>query len=467
MLSLIALFSVLTALAGARAEATVERRLLGGVGGGKGDLLRGLLGGGGGGLLGGGHQHSGGRFRDGDRCYAGGRWGQFKDLLCVVADVTVSKRSGNPYGFGWFHPGPFHEGDHCWQHDRPGVVQDTLCVVADLDLDLAVRHNFDGWFTEPYYGYGHRFGWYHPGPFVEGDRCWQDGYGGIVENALCVIVDAELNLGGLGGLGLGKRSWYGPDYWYEPHFGPGYDFGWFHDGAFADGDRCWKEGHYGSILNSLCVIADIGIDLKRGLGGLGDLLDLGGGSGTTRHGKYRYREGDRCATGGQWGYWRSNNCVLDLDLGIDLGTRSVESDAVAKHVASGFDAATGSVSDAEVIEGQDEEERKRSLLNHRPGQNKGDALGKIVSDLLGDIKTRDQSERTIIGDALQGRGVAMIKRQIGGLDGLTGGKKGLGGGLDGLGGLGELGGLGGLVGGQGKGKGKGSLTGGLLGGILS
>jgi hypothetical protein len=73
------------------------------------------------------------------------------------------------------------------------------------------------------------------------------------------------NGGLLKGLNLGRRNVWGPDYWREPRFDPAYPFGWFHDGPFADGDRCWSDGWYGSITDSLCVIvspAECGIPLQ-------------------------------------------------------------------------------------------------------------------------------------------------------------------------------------------------------------
>lgn len=57
------------------------------------------------------------------------------------------------------------------------------------------------------------------------------------------------------GHGLAKRFFAdNPDYWHEPYFYPGYGFGWFHEGPFQNGDRCWQEGRYGSVTDSLCVL---------------------------------------------------------------------------------------------------------------------------------------------------------------------------------------------------------------------
>lgn len=39
---------------------------------------------------------------------------------------------GTPYGFGWFHPGAFNEGDRCWQNDREGLIGNALCIIVSL-----------------------------------------------------------------------------------------------------------------------------------------------------------------------------------------------------------------------------------------------------------------------------------------------------------------------------------------------
>jgi hypothetical protein len=125
-----------------------------------------------------------------------------------------------------------------------------------------------------------------------------------------VDLGLDLNLGdlGLGGLGLAKR-WNSPDYWYEPYFGPEYNFGWFHEGPFSEGDRCWSKGRYGNIANSLCVLAEV--NLKR------DLLGLGG---------HDYRNGDRCFKHNTWGLWTGNDCDTTLDLDVILNGRSLFED---------------------------------------------------------------------------------------------------------------------------------------------
>jgi hypothetical protein len=137
-------------------------------------------------------------------------------------------------------------------------------------------------------------------------------------------------------VGLGKRHSYytGPDYWHEPYFYPDYPFGWFHDGPFSEGDRCWQEGRYGSVLGSLCILVsassppltqadlDLGLNVKRapllgldklGLGELplddSDLLSRG-----------LFRDGDKCWHDGRWVAWRGIGCdALDLDLDLGLG----------------------------------------------------------------------------------------------------------------------------------------------------
>lgn len=111
--------------------------------------------------------------------------------------------SGNPYGFGWFHPGAFNDGDRCWQNDREGIVGNALCVLvcvsfsgiqtsltaqAEINIGSGSAEPFNGWFDKPYYGYGHRFGWYHPGPYLNGDRCYEDGRDGFVQDTLCISV---------------------------------------------------------------------------------------------------------------------------------------------------------------------------------------------------------------------------------------------------------------------------------------
>lgn len=232
------------------------------------------------------------------------------------ADINVKRDNGHQYGFGWFHPGPYANGDRCWTGTQEGYIQDSTCVAVTIGGGSYFNN---GWFAQPYYGYGHNFGWYHPGPFIEGDRCTQGGREGLVRDALCIDLGLNLGLGdlGLGGLGLAKRWNNNPEYWYEPYFGPEYNFGWFHEGPFSEGDRCWTGGKYGSIANSLCVIADLDIEVKRdllgGLGGLGGLLGN----------KYDHRTGDRCFKHNTWGMWNGNDCDTTLDLDIILHSRSL------------------------------------------------------------------------------------------------------------------------------------------------
>ena len=150
-----------------------------------------------------------------------------------------------------------------------------------------------------------------------------------MRDALCIDLGLDIGLGdsgskglgglglgslGLGGLGLGKRWDNSPDYWYEPYFGPEHDFGWFHEGPFSEGDRCWTKGRYGSIANSLCVLADIDIEIKRDL--VGGLLG----------GKHDYRDGDRCFKHNSWGLWRGRDCDTTLDLDVILNGRSLFGD---------------------------------------------------------------------------------------------------------------------------------------------
>lgn len=131
----------------------------------------------------------------------------------------------------------------------------TLQLDVDLNLDAKRDSLTDPLgFLDPYYGPGHQFGWYHPGPFVEGDKCIQNGKFGTVHRGRCVQVSPISRLvtaapltrqpgSGLFGLPF-ARDLSGVQLFRD-------------DPVLGRGTPCIKNGRHGILRDAVCVVVSI------------------------------------------------------------------------------------------------------------------------------------------------------------------------------------------------------------------